>query len=683
MSKARVFAIGAVAVAMMLMLPVPAAQAAPPAPPYTVFILDGGGNSTFLPADFHESFTGTDVTTSDIAGGVRVAGGVWSVTVTPPTGGALAVGTFPTRAVADATHYGLTLADVHTCTDGSGTVTIQQLASTGSHITAFSASYSSTCGTDVDPVSGQLRVNSTVGYVDGDASRSMSGTGNIIYGTTQTLTLILTSTGSLPRQFGPASISGADPASFSIASNTCSGHAIPGGSSCAVVVTLNPVKPNISTATLTLTDNMLPFPITQPLEANGQVSPHGTYHVVTPARILDTRSGLGAPKSPVGPGGVVHLQIDGQQGIPATDVSAVVLNVTEVAATTGGFLTAYPTGSARPTASNLNYVRGETRAAAVTVAVGTGGQVDVYNSGSADLLGDVAGYYVGTDSSLTGGEYFPVNPVRLLDTRTRQFVGTLAPGATVEVGVQLGSTPADAVPTEVNTKALAVNITAVNPTAAGYLTAYSGLGTIPATSTLNFAAGGTTANMAIVPSMMCRYCDADHEWTQFISIHNGSSTAKVDVLVDIFGYFDNGFLGQGTRLNPITPTRIVDTRTGLGAPNSLTAGETDTVAVPGTIADSLTGALAMNVTAVAPTTSTYVTLWPAGASRPTASTINAAAGQTVANATITTLALAHPGSFNVYNNVGSTGFLADVAGYYEYDAVPTGPAPVAVAFGAN
>ena len=70
------------------------------------------------------------------------------------------------------------------------------------------------------------------------------------------------------------------------------------------------------------------------------------------------------------------------------------------------------------------------------------------------------------------------------------------------MGVQLGSTPADAVPTEIMTRALAVNITAVNPTAAGYLTAYSGLGAVPTTSTLNFAKGATTANMAIAERML-------------------------------------------------------------------------------------------------------------------------------------------------------------------------------------
>ena len=47
-----------------------------------------------------------------------------------------------------------------------------------------------------------------------------------------------------------------------------------------------------------------------------------------PLRILDTRSGLGAPKGRIAAGGEVALAVLGQAGIPQTGVAAVVLNVT-------------------------------------------------------------------------------------------------------------------------------------------------------------------------------------------------------------------------------------------------------------------------------------------------------------------------------------------------------------------
>ncbi|MEH1124681.1 hypothetical protein [Micromonospora sp. CPCC 206061] len=82
---------------------------------------------------------------------------------------------------------------------------------------------------------------------------------------------------------------------------------------------------------------------------------------------------------------------------------------------------------------------------------------------------------------------------------------------------------------------------------------------------------------------------------------------------------------------------------------------------------------------MAPTASTYVTLWPAGISRPAVSNLNPSAGQTVPNATITGI---DPGdAFNVYNNMGTTHILVDVAGTFDIPwgvAEPAEPPKLAV-----
>jgi hypothetical protein len=134
------------------------------------------------------------------------------------------------------------------------------------------------------------------------------------------------------------------------------------------------------------------------------------------------------------------------------------------------------------------------------------------------------------------------------------------------------------------------------------------------------------------------------------------------VLVDITGLFDDGTLAGGMVFHPITPTRIVDTRTNLGGSGALGAGKSASFAAS-SVVDGSTGALALNVTAVAPTTSTFVTLWPAGVKMPTISTLNPAANQTVANAAIVTLGDAR--KFSVFNNAGTTNIVVDVAGTYE------------------
>ncbi len=86
--------------------------------------------------------------------------------------------------------------------------------------------------------------------------------------------------------------------------------------------------------------------------------------------------------------------------------------------------------------------------------------------------------------------------------------------------------------------------------------------------------------------------------------------------------------------------------------------------------------------AIAATTSTFITVWPAISARPTSSTLNAAAKQVVSNSTLTTIDRVEPRQFKVYNSAGTTGFIADVAGVYEYDSVPTAAQPIPTPLGA-
>ena len=83
---------------------------------------------------------------------------------------------------------------------------------------------------------------------------------------------------------------------------------------------------------------------------------------LSPTRVLDTRIGLGTRKAKIGAGDWMSWTIP---GLPA-DTTAVALNVTATAPTANSFLTAYPAGEQRPTASNLNYSEGQT--SLVTVA---------------------------------------------------------------------------------------------------------------------------------------------------------------------------------------------------------------------------------------------------------------------------------------------------------------------------
>ncbi|MCA1684193.1 MAG: putative Ig domain-containing protein, partial [Actinobacteria bacterium] len=119
----------------------------------------------------------------------------------------------------------------------------------------------------------------------------------------------------------------------------------------------------------------------------------GRYTPLTPARILDSRNGTGGGFR-LGPGQSFDLQVSGQGGVPVTGAEAAVMNVAVTNTSTQSYLTAYPTGEARPLAANLNWVGGLTVSNRAMVKLGAGGKVSLYNnSGSTDVIVDVNGWY--------------------------------------------------------------------------------------------------------------------------------------------------------------------------------------------------------------------------------------------------------------------------------------------------
>jgi hypothetical protein len=240
-----------------------------------------------------------------------------------------------------------------------------------------------------------------------------------------------------------------------------------------------------------------------------------------PARMLDTRNGTGAPQAPVGPGGTIGLQITGTDGVPSTGVTAVVLNVTATDPTASSYVTVYPDGTTRPTASNLNFTAGETIPNLVTVPVGTDGKVDFYNnSGSTDLVADLDGYY----TTELGSSFVAVSPVRMLDTRngTGGYSSPVGPGGVISLMI----TGADGI-AATGVTAVVLNVTATDPTASSYVTVYPDGTTRPTASNLNFTPGETVPNLVVVP------VGADGR----IDFYNNSGS--VDLVADLAGYYTN------------------------------------------------------------------------------------------------------------------------------------------------
>ena len=221
----------------------------------------------------------------------------------------------------------------------------------------------------------------------------------------------------------------------------------------------------------------------------------GYYHPVPPARILDTRPGEPAPgpKGKVGPGGTITVDVTGIGGVPASGVSAVVLNTTVTEPSANSYLTVFPSGASMPLASNLNFQTGVTIPNLVIVKVGGDGKVNVFNAqGSTHVIFDVAGWFGGFGSD--GTLFRSLTPTRILDTRTGPQgvpAGKVDPGETITVDVTVGAVPSGA-------SAVILNVTATEPTSNSFLTVFPSGAGLPLASNLNFSAGVTVPNLVIV-----------------------------------------------------------------------------------------------------------------------------------------------------------------------------------------
>ncbi|MCU1536131.1 MAG: hypothetical protein JWP82_482 [Humibacillus sp.] len=368
----------------------------------------------------------------------------------------------------------------------------------------------------------------------------------------------------------------------------------------------------------------------------------GTFYPGDGSRILDTRSANGvSTRTPIPAGQTVTLQVTGRGGVSSSGVGAVVLNLTVTGPAKAGYLTAWPAGQAMPATSSLNFLAGENRAALVTVPVSSTGKVSLRSTASTHLLANVQGYYFDGTVELDGDvtTYVPLTPRRVWDTR---LTYSLAPRESRWVSVP-NSAP--------DAFGMALNVTVVRPERYGFVGI--GMSDGPSPSAVNFATGQTTSNMTILPS----YTAAGQD--QEFYAYNGSD-GYTDVVVDLVGRYDWGT--NGLRFHPATPTRIVDSRVPLGT-TALGTKDTNVVQAPSSVANSRTRALVTTVTAVRPTTETYLTLWADGSARPGVSNLNPHAGQTVS--TMAMVRLSSLRKFDVYNNAGSTQVVVDVTGRFD------------------
>ena len=111
---------------------------------------------------------------------------------------------------------------------------------------------------------------------------------------------------------------------------------------------------------------------------------------VTPKRLADSRDGTGTAATRWGAGEARSVVVRGGSTGVGVASDAVFVNLTAVLPSQATHLTAWPSGVAKPLASNLNLSAGDVRANLALVPVGSGDAIDVANnSGTTDVIVDV------------------------------------------------------------------------------------------------------------------------------------------------------------------------------------------------------------------------------------------------------------------------------------------------------
>jgi hypothetical protein len=236
------------------------------------------------------------------------------------------------------------------------------------------------------------------------------------------------------------------------------------------------------------------------VDVSGWIAPGGLRTTATvPVRLVDTRPGQHQtlPVTQQRLGSRQLLTVDLGPVLTADPMAtAATVNVTAASPSSAGFLSVLPgpcnTAGLPPSTSSLNVTAGRNVAASATASLGDH-QLCVYTSTDTDVIVDLQAMH-----STSGGSITATDPKRIIDTRqsTRLVAGRVLP---VELGVAAA--------------AVVVNVTSVDPAADGHLTLFPCGSTVPTVSNVNFVAGATVANRAVVStggsSQVCAYSSVE------------------------------------------------------------------------------------------------------------------------------------------------------------------------------
>jgi len=324
----------------------------------------------------------------------------------------------------------------------------------------------------------------------------------------------------------------------------------------------------------------------------------GDFVAVSPRQaVLDTRSGLGAPAAKLGAAATLSFTVLGTAGVPSTGVSAVSLVVTGLAPSANSGIFAFPAGATRPANANFNLYSGVSASSTLTVGVGTGGKVSIYNSGgTVNVTASVAGYFTTATAGSGPGGYVPITEAKLVNTGNGDGgvpVGQLAVGKSVTATLAgVGGIPAGAY-------AVYGVLELTGATAVGTVTA-DAAGVTDSQSVMSYGTGETATGVVVKLSSAGQ-----------LTFKNVSGSA-INLYYNVQGYYA-GSSSQGNGYRYVASTTLL-----AGTP--LAAGANLDVQVAGRGAIPTRGAAAALVTIATTTQNSvagYLRAWPADGTAPT------------------------------------------------------------------
>lgn len=359
----------------------------------------------------------------------------------------------------------------------------------------------------------------------------------------------------------------------------------------------------------------------------------------TPERVLDTRSGVGAPAGRLAPGSVLRLGLD---GVAAGDDTAVVLNLTATGSSSRGYVSAWACDDGTPETSVLNVDAARATANGIVLPYAPGG-LCFSSSVPLHLIADLTG--VVTDGDLRVGPSHRIHDSRdgtpHRAGRTYRISVAGGPGVAGEASLAL------------------LNVTAARPATDGWLIVEA-CGAGSTASTMNFLVGEVVPHFTISALSEGDVCI--------------TSSTDVHVIVDAFGWAETT-----SPIRAITPQRLLDTRTGIGGvARQARDGDVFRVRVAGRggVPNDAAGAV-VNVVAVRGAAPGFVTVHPCGTAGDDTSTVNLWPGVLRANQAL--LTLPEDGDLCITTDIGDRSgvhLVLDAVGYVGGDVSRPEPPPI-------